>query len=433
MPLPPPTFTVDDSQLARLLADAPDLDLGANGQLVRRPDDAPRDDQRPRIHYEWTCPDRIRYNVLAGPGAASDYQRTRAFHDAFPDLGIRPAALLPLPGGHACVLEHFDGEPLEAALAANRLPLPDAIALLDRVLAHLDATARPPTPDDVRRELDSIRDDIYACPVWGTLDLHLFDDHVFPALRAACDPSILRLRWSNGDFIARNLLVDAAGDVRLIDCEFAALTAFAPADAFRFAEFSAVPDELLRRVRRHVPGNPLWWDLHFCVDQARKLGATRSPREFALHAGNLLRRAWRTHQSLAPPPHTSRLLDFLDDLDHLAQHSRSLQSRYDELAAHDRDLQTQFDDIQTQFGSLHAKYDSLQTHAQDLQTHCDALAQHADGLQRAYEALDAHAKSVEAARDALAAQLAQALAEHAQFLHRLKRPWLWFAPRNPPP
>ncbi len=395
MDLPDTDFRVEDGALAETLAATPGLDLGRNGRLVRRPANEQRVDRIRRIHFEWECADGIRYNLVASPQAANDFARTQAFHQAYPTLGIRPVALIPVPGGDVAVLEHFEGQSLESAIASGHLSIDHAKALLDRLVAQLDHLAVPVGMDVFSRELDSMREDIHAASAWSPVDLHFIDEVAIPFLQSTCDPGTLRQRWTNGDFVARNILVNPQGDCRLIDCEFAALTAISPADFHRFGEYSDVPAELHEHIRRRLPGDPRWWRIHFCLDQIRKLSRIRRADSFALHAGMFLHRIWRDIQESPSAPPASHLFHFLGDLD-------ELQARYAELATHSRELQNQYDSLLAHSHSLQEHYDALASHRQELQAICDSLA--------------GRLQAVEAAHNSL-----------VQRLYRLKRPWLWFA------
>lgn len=396
------SFDVDDQALDARLAATPDLDLGRDGRLVRHPANPLRDDRARRLVFEWVCAEGTRYNLIAGPGVADEYARVRAFHQAYPDLGIRPVALIPVDGGSVAVLEHFEGRSLEQTLADGTLTPDRARELLEQLLDRLEASAVPAGMDALHAELESLRADLHACPVLGAMDLHFFDAVVFPYLRATCEPSYLRQRWTTGDFIARNLLVNARGELRLIDCEFAVRSVLSPADFQRFGEFSEVPASLCEQVRRRLPGDPRWWRIHFCLDQACKLGKIRRPDAFAPHAPALLHRIWRDLQSDPAARPASCLLGFLDDLDRLARHAEGLQVRYDELLTHANDLQDHTNELQKHTHELQVRYDELLAHSHALQGRYNDLLAHSNALQGHYDALARHTRDLQSAYDALA-------------------------------
>ena len=375
-----PPFPIDERALALQLAATPGLDLGPAGHLVPLPTSPDlRDPHALRLHYNWVSANSPRYHLVAGPQVSIDFEKTKLFHSHFPDLAIRPIALLQIPGSSVAVLEHFDGQTLEAAIASNQLSIPDALSLLDRLIDRLDSNAAPALPSELAQDLDSLHEELFSSPLWGTLDLHFFDSTVFPFLRNAFSSVPLLRRWTNGDFIARNILVNARHEVRLIDFEFAAQSSLAAADYFRFGEFSTLPPEINDHVCRRLPGDPRAWRLHFCLDQARKLARIRTTETFAFDAETLLLRLIREFAPDSSRP--SCLVRSRQEYDALSLHAQHLQHNYDQLTAHSSSLQTQFD-------ALLARYNELLAHSKSLQGHYDALAQHARNLQAV---CDAHA------------------------------------------
>lgn len=405
-----PHLRIDESELAAALAATPGLDLGPDGRLAPRPPNTLRNDRSRRLLYHWTSRDSIRYHLVAGPRSADEFEKTRAFHQAYPSLGVRPVALLRASGLDVAVLEHVEGQTLEKALASGALSLHDAQTLVDQTLDTLDAAAQPAEPEAALHELDALREDLLAVPALGPLDLLFFDQIVFPFLRTSLPGGSWTRRWTTGDFVARNLLLDAKGHLRLIDSEFAAPSVLASADAFRFGEFSNVPDELKSHVRRRLPGQAAWWSIHFCVDQLRKLAAVRPPDAFPFDAEDLLARLLRETRAAETLPAASCLFRSRTHYDELALHSRDLQTQYDE-------LQAQFGHLQSHAGDLQSRYDALAAHAQELQTQYDALLAHSNTLQGHYESLAAHAHNLETARDSLSSRLS-----------RTPRPARWFIP-----
>lgn len=381
-----PPLPIDETALSHQLAATPGLDLGPNGRLVPLPATADlRDPHALRHHFEWVCGNTPRYHLVAGPQVSIDFEKTKLFHSRFPDLAIRPIALLQIPGSSVAVLEHFDGQTLEFALSSNHLSIPDALSLLDRLIDRLDASIPFATPAEISEDLSLLREELFSSPVWGTLDLRFFDSTVFPFLQNAFSSLPLMRRWTNGDFIPRNLLVDANHHVRLIDFEFAAQSSLAAADYFRFGEFSTLPPEVNHHVTRRLPGDPRVWRIHFYLDQARKLARIRTFDSFAFDAETLLLRLLR---EFAPDStRDSCLVRSRQEYDDLSLHARKLQHNYDELTAHSSSLQTQFDTLQTQFTELLARYNELLAHSNSLQGHYDALAQHTRNLQAAYNTL----------------------------------------------
>ena len=414
---------LDDAELSRRLAATPGLDLGREGRLVRLPPVDRRTETTRRVQFEWVCADGVRYNLVAGAGAAGEYAGTQAFYRAFPALGIRPAALLEVQGVDVAVLDHFEGRSLEELLAEGAVAEDEARRMLDEVIDRLEAGTSTVSAGEALAALEALQAEIKGLEVWGVLDRHYLDEIVFPQLRRTLDPAGLRQRWTTGDFVARNLLVGRQGGCRLKDCEFAVCSPFAAADFLRFGEFSDVPEPLKEHVRRRLPGDPRWWRIHFCLDQACKLARVRAPEAFVYDAGRLIERMVRETQDRVASPSASCLARLRSDCDALQRHTTGLQEHYDA-------LQAQYDAIQTQYDALQAQYDALDRHTAELQQHYDALQQHTGGLQEQWNLLERHAQELQRTHEVLAARAEAMSRERAELIGHidlLKHPWrrLW--------
>ena len=407
---------LDEAELSRRLAATPGLDLGREGRLVRLPPVDRRTETTHRVQFEWVCADGVRYNLVAGAGAAGEYAGTQAFYRAFPALGIRPAALLEVQGVDVAVLDHFEGRCLEELLAEGAVAADEARRLLDGVIDRLEAETAAVSAGEAFAALDALQAETGGLAVWGVLDRHFLDEVVFPLLRRTLDPAGLRRRWTTGDFVARNLLVGRQGNCRLKDCEFAASSPFAAADFLRFGEFSGVPEPLKAHVRRRLPGDPRWWRIHFCLDQACKLARVRAPEAMVYDAGALIERLVREMQEGEASPSASCLGRLRSDCDALQRHTTGLQKHCDAL--------------QAQYDALQAQYDALDRHTAELQRQYDALQQHTGGLQEQWNLLERHARELQQTHAALAARAEALSRERAELIGHidlLKHPWrrLW--------
>lgn len=398
---------VDEQELTKQLTAAPGIDSGCDGRLVRLPPSDLRTDSTVRAKYEWRDAAGIRYNLVAGQGAGDELERTEGFYRTYPDLSVRPALRLDVGGYEVAVFEHFDGRSFEALLASGELSLNGARELLDNLIDRLEAPSIPADEAAIRCALDALCAQVRACPVWGLLDLQFLDQVVFPLLETTCPRDRLRLRWTNGDFVARNILVNERGEYRLIDGEFASQTPFADADYFRFGEFSDVPEALREHVLQRLPGEPRWWRIHFCLDQVCKLTQVRPAAALPFDVAALFERLLRETWELADLSRATCLHLPRQTFHALERHARGLQEQYEELQRHASELQSQYE-------ALHEHSNGLQAHYGALQSHCESLTAHATNLQIQC--------------DVQALELVQIRSEKADLtrrLHRIKRPWLW--------
>ncbi|MCX6934214.1 MAG: hypothetical protein NTZ29_16270 [Verrucomicrobia bacterium] len=137
--------------------------------------------------------------------------------------------------------ELFDAQNVDGLVFSGKLPVEDAVKLGERALVALEHTMRESSSAAASRELDEFFAKVLASPLFGGLDRPFLSDVIFPFIRNGALEGQQNVRWTNGDFVPRNLLVDSQGNLRLVDCEFAAETHFFVEDFWRWRTYSNLP------------------------------------------------------------------------------------------------------------------------------------------------------------------------------------------------
>lgn len=162
---------------------------------------------------------------------------------ACPALACRPLFHETSPDGWELLgLEHFDGETLDSLVARGDC---DSMLWADtarRAQGLLQETTRTSDRPALIQELDAFIQAICSLPEFSAFDASLVRTMIQPAILAGASEGSITARWSNGDFVGRNLLLNrTSGEIRLIDYEHAALTHFADDDWLRLRYFSLQP------------------------------------------------------------------------------------------------------------------------------------------------------------------------------------------------
>ncbi|HZP60931.1 MAG TPA: glycosyltransferase family 2 protein, partial [Opitutaceae bacterium] len=177
------------------------------------------------------------------------WERAQAFADACPDIACRPLFYHRAGEWDYLAEEFFKGREVEVLVREGRQTVTEVVACVEKIMAALERTQQPSTPEAAAQELDWLFTRVCALPLFARFDQTLLQEAVFPFVRAGMLAGPFRTRWTNGDLIPRNVLVDPHGNVRLIDYEFAARTHFFAEDAWRWRIFSTLPPEA-----RELPG-----------------------------------------------------------------------------------------------------------------------------------------------------------------------------------
>jgi GT2 family glycosyltransferase len=225
------------------------IDSPAGLQLEPIQGNPNRYDYLAKASFRVTVGNRTVCHLTVGLNLAPLWERTQAFASACPEITCRPLFFHRSGEWDYLGIEFFDGRTLDSLALENLLTPAEALKHSEKVLAALERTLQPSTAEAAAREIDALFAQVCTLPVFAEFDQAILRQIVFPFVRAGALAGPFRIRWTNGDLIPRNVLVDQEGNVRLVDYEFAARTHFFAEDAWRWRTFSSLPPEA-----RDLPG-----------------------------------------------------------------------------------------------------------------------------------------------------------------------------------
>lgn len=216
----------------------------------------------PRTAWHARTTDGRAIKLTVGPALADQANRHAAFARACPAL-VPPLLFHEklAEGTEAIAEEFFTGAPLDA------IDREHARAAFARSCALLENTERRSTDAARAAEWHTWTQQLLAAPSWTPAEHAALERSVLPPLFAALSATPATTRWTNGDFVAANLLVDDAGEVRLIDTEFAHATHFWREDAVRFHALSPLARQRPDLFTSALPDAGPAWHLFFWLRQ----------------------------------------------------------------------------------------------------------------------------------------------------------------------
>jgi hypothetical protein len=248
---------------ANLTSSLADCDLEA---VPRNPK---RGDCFTRREYKIYGPNRqpICY-LTVGRDLADLHRRILSFSKACPEIACRPLFHHKTGDWEYLATELFDAQNVDDLVLSGKLSVEDAVKFGERALTALEYTKIESSSAAASRELDEFFAKVLASSLFGGFDQPFLSNVVFPFIRNGALEGPQYARWTNGDFVPRNLLVDAEGSLRLVDCEFAAQAHFFVEDFWRWRTYSNLPAgsrELAQS--RACESKSAWSEAYFLLHQ----------------------------------------------------------------------------------------------------------------------------------------------------------------------
>ncbi len=205
----------------------------------------PRRQDSRRWHYRVESGNQPVCHLIVGLKLNRVKARADQFFSFCPTLICRPLAFWERSDGMGFLsLEHFAGESLEELVRQGRCTADEWLRVVRQVLNLLSNSSGLSTTAALHREIEDLTNSLSAFPEFSSLDTRLIRELAESVLLKQSVFEPLTTRWSNGDFIGRNLLVNPQGEIRLIDYEHAGPTHFWRSDWLRITQFSQLPPGL---------------------------------------------------------------------------------------------------------------------------------------------------------------------------------------------
>lgn len=236
-----------------------------------------RQNSRRKFAYRVSKGKTVAFHLTAGPSLKALFEKASAFSKANPEIACKP--LFFIRGGEFDLFgqEYFGETNLEEGLAQKRIDKAEWQKAVGFVKRKLAATARPSSSRRLLRELSSVEKGLLSTGRFSPFDETFLREIIFPLVRSGAASAPARIQWTNGDFIAKNILYDGKGGYRLIDYEFARETHFGELDWFRLQHHSHIPPGVNLGKLSAAPAWPPWLEILGWLEQALRLAEVNSP------------------------------------------------------------------------------------------------------------------------------------------------------------
>lgn len=184
------------------------------------------------------------------------YHNSKSFHEALPSLSCQPKFLVKGCEYDLIGYEFFDGKPLDQMFAQSKISEPQILKIIDDLKKYLLKLEVPSSTDAMQSEFSAFIEAFYSNENLSKVDLEIFKNEIIPYIQNFILNTKPRLRWSSGDLIARNIIINDNFEYRIIDYEFAHETHFFEEDWIRLGSYgkeSFLSLEFVKLTKENVP------------------------------------------------------------------------------------------------------------------------------------------------------------------------------------
>jgi len=277
----------------------------------------PRREKYSRRHFRVQADGRNICHLIVGANLAPVHLQSERFFEACPKLICRPLLFWENGNGtgYLC-LDHFAGESLDDAVLAGRCSEVQWTSSIRRAQQLLAGSQQMSDRAKLESEITELVEKACSFPGLSGIDTLLLRELAGSVLMAKAPLEDLSIRWSNADFIGRNLLINPSGDLRLIDYEHAGRTHFWASDWLRLIRFSNLPPGLDQKsIPELTLGHRYWHEVQLWLQNLAQLREAETSEAVAHHTTSVVRLLFEAIGRLAgndlSEPHRSFLLTIL--------------------------------------------------------------------------------------------------------------------------
>jgi GT2 family glycosyltransferase len=218
--------------------------------------------------YKLNLTDSETIHLTYGPELDYQYENSKALHEAIPAFTCKPLFINNKDEYSLFGQEFFEGLPIDESFLSGKVSEEEVTGILDKISIILKSIEIYSDETAMISELDEFAKLLMQNQFISELDRAIINDFLIPYLRKASESFTPKVRWSSGDMAARNIILSAEHDFRIVDCEFALQTHFFDEDWVRLSQYSNPSFSSLSFFEKRIQKSMEFFGPYFWLRQA---------------------------------------------------------------------------------------------------------------------------------------------------------------------
>lgn len=202
--------------------------------------------------YKLTLDGSPDLHLSYGERLKDTYERLKAFNRQLPRYTCKPVFFSEGQKYDLLGQEFFSGQPIDKALISGKVSEHEVTEILDKLRIALKSLEVDSSKSAMLSELNEFGNLLKQNKFFSEFDKTVLTESLLPYLKEKSSCLAPKIRWSNGDMAARNIILSDNTDFRIIDCEFALQTHFFDEDWVRLSRYSHSQFSSLTSINKQI-------------------------------------------------------------------------------------------------------------------------------------------------------------------------------------
>ena len=189
-------------------------------------------------YYTLSIKDENIFHITLCDSDDNIFDQSKLYANAYKELSVRPISFIKKENKALFIQEYFEGKTIDDLYEKNEIKVDDVNCILEHIIDVYRISTKSSNPSSIESEFIDFRENFLALGIFKKADRDFFKKSIFDPIFDKIKNNEPTIRVSNGDLVARNILVSTNLDFRVIDYEYSHDTHFHHDDLIRLSWFT---------------------------------------------------------------------------------------------------------------------------------------------------------------------------------------------------